>query len=106
MSLSYLGVDGGQWAVVRVGGILTNSPCLPLPSLDRDARVHYYKRLVSDPQGALKAMAREEVELAWSVAVLGDINGDGLPEVVLASQTAPNDPQHGPIHVAFLRKQA
>lgn len=51
----------------------------------------------------MAASPRAEIELAWAVVNLGDLDGDGLPEFALASETAPDDGVHGAINVMYLQ---
>lgn len=70
-------------------------------SLGANATVKHYKSLV-DEVGVLSDSIKEEDEFAWSLCNIGDINGDGVPDLALGAETSPADKNFGSLHVVFL----
>jgi hypothetical protein len=71
-------------------------------SLNKDATVKQYKSLV-DEHGALSDKVKEEDEFAWSLCNIGDLNGDGAPDLAIGAETSPSDRNYGSLHVVFLQ---
>lgn len=69
-------------------------------SLDKDAKVKAYKSLVDD-LGVLSDSIKEEDEFAWSLCNVGDMDGDGIPELAIGAETSPSDKNYGSLHVVF-----
>lgn len=72
-----------------------------LLSMNRDGTVKSYKSLV-DKRGVMNEMVKEEDEFAWSIGVLGDMDGDGIPEIAIGAETSPYDRNYGSLHLIFL----
>ncbi len=70
-------------------------------SLNADATVKSFKSLV-DRVGVLSDSIKEEDEFAWSLCNIGDINGDGVPDLAIGAETSPTDKNYGSLHVVFL----
>lgn len=73
-------------------------------SLDKKAKVRHYKPLVDDDR-ELHDLIEENDEFGWSLCSLGDLDGDGVVDIAVASETSPGHDNQPSIHMVFLAPQ-
>lgn len=100
-SLGDLDGDGFPELIVGAPGANEFKGDAYIISLNADATVKTFKSVV-DEVGVLSDSIKEEDEFAWSLCNVGDINGDGVPDLAIGAEASPTDKNYGSLHVVFL----
>jgi len=73
-------------------------------SLDKNGKVQHFKALAEDDP-ELDDLVHVNDEFGWSVASLGDLDGDGIPDLAVAAETSPGYSNQPSLHVIYLAPQ-
>lgn len=103
-SLGDLDGDGRQELLIGAPGLHELRGEAFIVSLDKEGRVRHYKT-VTDSDSDLEAVISSNDEFGWSVTSLGDLDGDGVPDLAVAAETSPGETNHPSLYMLFLAKQ-
>ncbi|KAM3569185.1 hypothetical protein VYU27_008712 [Nannochloropsis oceanica] len=73
-------------------------------SLNKDGKIQHFKALTEDDH-ELDELVNTNDEFGWSVASLGDLDGDGIPDLAVAAETSPSHTNVPSIHMIYLAPQ-
>ena len=73
-------------------------------SLNHNGEVQLYKPLVENDHPVLGDIINRSHEFSWSVTSVGDLNGDGIPDLMIGAELTDDKLNTGVLHVVHLQQ--